>query len=111
MMSRQSAIQKPSQTPVFLDAMWVDAWPLETDPPCSDLYHGNRGYDGMQRLTIARHGGGSPGSASQDFDTSQKLPGAINIGLADGHVELVKLENLWSYYWHLNWTPPIPRPQ
>ncbi len=111
MMSRQSVIQKPSQTPVFMDAMWVDAWPLETDPPCSDLYNGSRGNDGMQRLTIARHGGASPASAPQNFDTSQKLPGAINIGLADGHVELVKLENLWNYYWHSNWIPPSPRPQ
>jgi hypothetical protein len=33
MMSRQSSIQKPSQTPVFMDAMWVDVWPLETDLP------------------------------------------------------------------------------
>lgn len=116
MMSKQSAIQKSSQTPVFSDAMWVDAWPLETDPPCPDLYDGTRddgtpGSDGMKRLTIARHGGANPASAPQDFDTSQKLPGAINIGLADGHVELVKLENLWNYYWHLNWNPPSLRPQ
>jgi prepilin-type processing-associated H-X9-DG protein len=110
-MSKQSAIQKPSQTPVFLDAMWVDAWPLETDPPYTDLYHGTRGNEGMQRLTIARHGGVIPARAPQNFDTSQKLPGAVNIGLADGHVELAGLEKLWSYYWHLDWNPPSPRPQ
>ena len=33
----------------------------------------------------------------------QKLPGAINMGFADGHTELVKLEDLWNYYWHLDW--------
>jgi prepilin-type N-terminal cleavage/methylation domain-containing protein/prepilin-type processing-associated H-X9-DG protein len=110
-MSKQSAIQKPSQTPVFLDAMWVDAWPLETDPPYFDLYNGTRDTDGMQRLTIARHGGVNPAGAPQNFDTAQPLPGAVNIGLADGHAELAKLENLWNYYWHLNWNPPSPRPQ
>jgi prepilin-type N-terminal cleavage/methylation domain-containing protein/prepilin-type processing-associated H-X9-DG protein len=110
MMSKQSAIQNPAQTPVFLDAMWADAWPLETDPPYSDLYHGTLGNSGMQRLTIARHGGVNPARAPRNFDTSQKLPGAVNIGFADGHEELVKLENLWNYSWHLNWKPPAPRP-
>jgi len=111
MMSTQSAIQRPSQTPVFCDAMWVDLWPLETDPPADDLYVGATSETGMARCTIARHGGGSPASAPRDFDTSQQLPGAINIGMADGHVELVKLESLWQYYWHMDWNPPSPRPQ
>jgi prepilin-type N-terminal cleavage/methylation domain-containing protein/prepilin-type processing-associated H-X9-DG protein len=113
MMSKQSAIQKPSQTPVFCDAMWVDFWPLETDPPSTDLYNGlsDLNQSGMGRCTIARHGARNAASAPQDFDTSQQLPGSINIGFADGHVELVKLENLWQLYWHLNWQPPAARPQ
>jgi len=113
MMSKQTMIQKSSQTPVFFDSGWVDAWPLETDPPNTDLYDGTWDRDklGMQRVTIARHGGVNPANAPTDFDTSQKLPGAINIGFADGHVELVRLENLWQLYWHLNWQPPAQRPQ
>jgi prepilin-type N-terminal cleavage/methylation domain-containing protein/prepilin-type processing-associated H-X9-DG protein len=111
MMSKQSAIQKPLQTPVFCDAMWLDMWPLETDAPSTDLYVGATSETGMPRCTIVRHGGGNPASAPRDFDTSQQMPGAINIGMADGHVELVKLESLWQYYWHLNWNPPSPRPQ
>jgi len=112
MLSKQSRIQKPSETPVFFDSGWVDAWPLETDPPGTDLYHGSWGYTtGMERVTIPRHGGINPAAAPQDFDTSQKLPGAINMGLADGHVELVKLENLWQLAWHYNWQIPSPRPQ
>ncbi|HTX20463.1 MAG TPA: prepilin-type N-terminal cleavage/methylation domain-containing protein [Candidatus Aquilonibacter sp.] len=111
MMSKQTIIQKPSQTPVFFDSDWVDAWPLESDPPNSDLYEGAWGLTGMGRATVARHGGVNPASAPQDFDTSQRLPGAINIGFADGHVELVPLENLWQLYWHLNWQPPAQRPQ
>jgi len=112
MMSKQTMIQKPSQTPVFYDSGWVDAWPLETDPPNSDLYDGTWGGEtGMQRVTIARHGGVNAAAAPQDFDTSQTMPGAINMGFADGHAELEKLENLWQLYWHLNWNPPSPRPQ
>jgi prepilin-type N-terminal cleavage/methylation domain-containing protein/prepilin-type processing-associated H-X9-DG protein len=114
MMSKQTMIQKPSQTPVFCDSMWVDFWPLETDPPASNLYDddGNTlNNTGMERSVVARHGGVNPARAPRNFDTSQRLPGAINIGFADGHVELVKLENLWQLYWHLDWQPPSPRPQ
>jgi prepilin-type processing-associated H-X9-DG protein len=39
------------------------------------------------------------------------MPGGINLALTDGHVELVKLENLWNYSWHWNWITPVPRPQ
>lgn len=112
-MSKQSIIQKPSETPVFFDSGWVDAWPMETDPPNTDLYNGTymRNTPGMERATIARHGGVNPAKAPVDFDTSQRLPGAINIGMADGHAELVKLENLWGLFWHRDWQPPSPRPQ
>jgi len=110
MMGRQSLIQKPSQTPVFLDAMWVDLWPMETSLPSKDLYNGVYKDDGIARCTIARHGAGNPAKAPKAFDTSQRLPGAIVIGMADGHVATVKLEDLWQCYWHLNWVPPATRP-
>lgn len=109
MMNRQSKIQKSSQTPVFCDAMWVDMWPLETDPPSTDLYTGDFA-SGMSRCTIVRHAG-NPGSAPRVFDTTRPMPGAVDIAMADGHEELVKLESLWQYYWHLDWVPPNPRPQ
>jgi prepilin-type N-terminal cleavage/methylation domain-containing protein len=109
MMSKQTMIQRPSQTPVFVDSIWVDLWPYETDGPANDLYRGNLG--GMPRCTISRHGGVNPSSASRTFNTSNRMPGAIDAGLADGHVELVKLENLWQLDWHLNWQAPSPRPQ
>jgi prepilin-type N-terminal cleavage/methylation domain-containing protein len=49
MMSKQSQIQKPSQTPVFLDSVWMDLWPLEADVPADDLYDGMVAPDGMPR--------------------------------------------------------------
>jgi prepilin-type processing-associated H-X9-DG protein len=64
----------------------------------------------MGRCTISRHGGINPASAPRNLTKGQKLPGGINMGMADGHSELIKLENLWICYWHLDWQPPAQRP-
>jgi len=91
----EQAIRRPRnrRNTVFLDAMWVDLWPLETDLPCptSTTARGARRNDPLH----ARRHGGHSGSAPRDFDLRQRMPGAIDIGMADGHVELVKLEKLW----------------
>jgi prepilin-type N-terminal cleavage/methylation domain-containing protein/prepilin-type processing-associated H-X9-DG protein len=110
MISKETKIQNSSQTPVFCDAIWVDQWPLETDSPSDDLYYGKYSDTGMPRCTIQRHGGVNPAGASRVIDTRQPLAGSLNIGMADGHVELVKLENLWRCTWHLNWVAPAARP-
>ena len=107
---RETAIRYPSTTPVFVDSIWPDMWPLETDPPADDLFDGDLNSSGMARCTIARHAA-IAGAAPRVFDTTQKMPGAVNLGLADGHVEMSRLENLWQYYWHVNWAAPNPRPQ
>jgi prepilin-type N-terminal cleavage/methylation domain-containing protein len=111
MMSKDTQIQKTSQTPVFCDAIWVDLWPLETDLPSDDLYDGEFVSQHMSRCTIERHATPNPAAALRYVDISQRLPGAIDIGMADGHAESVPLENLWQCYWHLNWTPPAQRPR
>ena len=49
-------------------------------------------------MMIARHGNFPASSAPVNFDTEQRLPGAINVACFDGHVELSKLEHLWNYY-------------
>jgi prepilin-type N-terminal cleavage/methylation domain-containing protein len=111
MMSKQTLIERPSQTPLFCDAMWVDLWPLETDLPADDLYDGSFTEERMGRCTIERHATPNPAGAPKYFDVTQRLPGEIDIGMADGHVEPVALENLWECYWHRNWAPPAKRPQ
>jgi prepilin-type N-terminal cleavage/methylation domain-containing protein len=109
---KESAVQKPSLTPAFADAMWVDGWPLVTDKVASpaDLYDGNwydtSGNPGMTRYAIARHGKGGAGSAPRSANVGQALPGKSDVGCVDGHVELSPLEELWSkYYWHLDYVP------
>jgi prepilin-type N-terminal cleavage/methylation domain-containing protein/prepilin-type processing-associated H-X9-DG protein len=107
----ESAIRYPSTTPIFVDADWPDTWPMEQDVPADDLFDGDAiDGPGMARCTIARHAV-NPGSAPRVFDASQKMTGAVNLGLADGHVEMARLETLWQYEWHVNWATPNPRPQ
>lgn len=114
MFKTQSGIQYPGKTPVFLDANWMNLGPAETDPPARNLYTGTTSGSpsdaGMGRATIARHGGQPPGAAPRNVGFGAVLPGSIDIGMADGHVENVQLQNLWQYYWHLNWKIPPVRP-
>ncbi len=112
--TKESAIQKPALTPVFFDENWVDVWPEEIDKPYTNLYTGQPFSDSpnqMGRCTIMRHGSGTPSRAPRDVPPGEKMPGVINMGFADGHTEPVKLENLWTLYWHLDWQPPATRPQ
>jgi prepilin-type N-terminal cleavage/methylation domain-containing protein len=105
-----SSVQKPAQTPLFFDQNYVEAIPLETDPTATDLYFGQNPVTiqrvGMGCCTIIRHGGRTA-SSSVPWTQGQPLPGAINMCFTDGHGELVKLPNLWNYYWHLNWKPAL----
>ena len=111
--TRESSIQKPAQTPVFFDENWVDTWPEEIDQPSIDLYAGlpiGPSVNLIGRATIARHGGRSASRAPRNISPGQKMPGAINMGMTDGHAAPVKLEGLWNCYWHLDWQPPAVRP-
>jgi prepilin-type N-terminal cleavage/methylation domain-containing protein/prepilin-type processing-associated H-X9-DG protein len=106
---KEGEIQNPSLTPVFADGNWVDAWPQEKDKPSRNLLEGGD-VVAMSVLTIARHGGG-PKASHANIPASAKLPGAINVGFADGHVTLVPLENLWQQHWHKSWRTPAVRPR
>ncbi len=110
MFPKLSAVLKQAQTPLFFDQNYDYTFPLETDKAASDLYLGQSpiGYQrvGMGCCTILRHGGRTA-SSTVPYKSGQPLPGAINMSFADGHGELVKLQNLWTYYWHLNWNPAL----
>ena len=104
------AVQRPVETPVFGDGMWIDGWPQATDPAPRNLYEG-WGYPpgGMGRYGLARHG--SVGSPPRNVPAGTRLPGAINISFMDGHAGAWKLESLWNLYWHKNYQPPATRPK
>jgi len=105
-----TSLQSSVMTPMFMDSIWINFDPIESDSPARDLYDGNQSNEGMPRVTIARHGGRPAGAAPKQVLPGTPLVGTINIGFGDGHAEQVKLENLWTYYWHRNWKTPSPRP-
>jgi prepilin-type N-terminal cleavage/methylation domain-containing protein/prepilin-type processing-associated H-X9-DG protein len=112
--NNESDIESPSSTPVFADANWEDGAPSERNGPYHDLYTGSplsSWADDMGRFAISRHGGIILNKAPRNLRSGEKLPGAINVSMADGHTQLVPLENLWSLYWHHNWQVPAQRPQ
>ncbi|MDE3067706.1 MAG: type II secretion system protein [Verrucomicrobiota bacterium] len=108
----KGGIRQPSSIPVLVDANWCGLTPKESDPPARDLYDGLdiAGEGRMGRCTISRHGGVNPSRAPRDVAAGRKLPGAINVAQADGHAQLVKLDDLWNLTWHRNWQTPAMRP-
>ncbi len=110
---KDTDIQHPALTPLFVDSIWVDCWPEPTDPPAGDLYNGDKsaGVGMIGRNTIARHGGKPPGSAPRSFPAGQRLPGGVDVGCADGHVDPAPLEKLWNYYWYRGYPVPAQRPR
>lgn len=118
---KDSDIQASSSTPVFADGNWEDACPAELDSPCQDLWKGTgwlnqkSGLE-MGRVAIQRHGGiDAPTRNYTATWTSSSPPGGVNVTTYDGHAELSKLSNLWSYQWHRSWgqkfTPAIGTPK
>jgi prepilin-type N-terminal cleavage/methylation domain-containing protein/prepilin-type processing-associated H-X9-DG protein len=107
---KESNVQYPSQTAYFMDSIWVDCAPSETDTPSTDLYSGADTSGGMDRLTIARHGYKAPRLAPRNVPPGAPLPGGINLGFIDGHAGQVKLEQLWTLTWHNGWVTPATRP-
>jgi prepilin-type N-terminal cleavage/methylation domain-containing protein len=109
---KESLVQKPALTPVIMDCVWDDLWPWESDLPNRDLYTGGGMSNPatLQRCVTPRHAWKNASSAPRNWPTNQRLPGAINMGLFDGHAETVPLEKLWSFFWHLNYQPPLRRP-
>jgi prepilin-type N-terminal cleavage/methylation domain-containing protein/prepilin-type processing-associated H-X9-DG protein len=109
--STQASVQRPTETPIFGDAMWVDAWPQAGDTPARNLYEqSSPAAGGMNRFMVGRHGKSAPYSAPRVVAPGQPLLSSIDMAFFDGHVELVKLDNLYKLYWHQGYVPPSPRP-
>lgn len=106
--NKETDVKNSSLTPVFADGMWVDCWPCTGDLNGGpvDLYDGGSGNcicsggGGAGRVMIARHGGAAPGSAPKSISSPGAIPGMVNLGFFDCHVELVRLNNVFNYYWN-----------
>jgi len=104
----EAAITDPSATPVILDAVSSSSYmPRADDLPPENLFTG--GERGLSVFAIPRHGS-SPSPVPTAWPANQLLPGAINAGFYDGHVESVKLDHLWQLYWHKDYEGPAKRP-
>lgn len=107
----QGNVVHPTTTPLLADCDWLNLLPLETDPPPSTLVSPGYSANGMSRCCIARHGSGFPQKAPAvyNYTPNSIIPGAIHMVLFDGHVEQARLQSLWTYTWHYNWTnTPVP---
>ncbi len=110
---KDTDIPRPTLTPIFVDSIWVDTWPSPTDPPARNLYNGDQsgGIGSIGRNTIARHGSRAPSSAPHNVPPGGRLPGGVDVALADGQVEYCPLERLWNYEWYRGYAVPATRPR
>jgi prepilin-type N-terminal cleavage/methylation domain-containing protein/prepilin-type processing-associated H-X9-DG protein len=105
----ETQIRKPDVTPVYADGIWEDAGPMENEAPPRNLYLGANWLtraNEVGRMAIQRHANGAPGGASRSYMANWNTSpprGGVNVALYDGHAELSKLPNLWSYNWHKDW--------
>ena len=112
--AKEASVNNPPATPVFMDSAWINLDPVESDAPARNLYDplgtAYTSSEGMPRVCIARHGSTGAGAAPRLVSPGTALPGTIDMGFVDGHVEQIKLQNLWTLYWHLGWISPAVRP-
>jgi len=108
---KEAAIRLPVRTPYFADAIYADMSASASDKSTPwDVYNGGNNGPGICRAAIARHGGRGPAAAPRSLPTGSILPGKSTVALADGHVEGVKLDDLWTLTWNATWPPYAKRP-
>jgi prepilin-type N-terminal cleavage/methylation domain-containing protein/prepilin-type processing-associated H-X9-DG protein len=105
----ENQITHPMLTPVAADGVFAWTSPKATDPPPSNLNVNMMGDSMMWIVSIPRHGK-RPITPPTKWPETQPLPGAVNVSMFDGHVELVKLDQLWQLYWHKDYKAPDKRP-
>jgi prepilin-type N-terminal cleavage/methylation domain-containing protein/prepilin-type processing-associated H-X9-DG protein len=97
----------PLSTPILGDSPFRGSHPRASDGPQGGAVLG---------FALPRHGSRPrppPGNLPHrwyDWPHDQPLPGAMNMGFFDGHVEQVRLERLLQLYWHKDYVAPEDRP-
>jgi prepilin-type N-terminal cleavage/methylation domain-containing protein/prepilin-type processing-associated H-X9-DG protein len=106
--SKEAQITKPSATALLADSVSPAIAARANDSPPGNLVTAERSGN-MASMCIPRHGK-RPRPVPVSWPITRPLPGSINAALLDGHVEFVKLDMLWQFYWHNGYTPPKKRP-
>lgn len=100
---KDSNLRMPSDTPSFHDSVWPDGWVMITDQLYQDLWNGTPSpgsAPGLERLSVARHP-----MLKATATPPKPVSGAINMGFADGHAGIWKLQNIKNVVWHVGFTP------
>jgi len=97
---RDTSIERPTLTPMFMDAIWPDTWPTKDDKPPTDLFKGQQST-ALGRVMLARH----PLDRRARTTSGQPVPGGINMEYADGHASKLALQKIKTVYWHRNYVP------
>jgi prepilin-type N-terminal cleavage/methylation domain-containing protein len=97
---KDSNIQKPDLTPLFVDALWPDLWPTIADVPPADLVLGNVNSS-LGRCCLARH----PSVRNARATSGQKLPSGLDMSYSDGHAGKLPLQQIKMVYWHKGYVP------
>jgi len=91
---RTTSAKNAGTIPLMLDCMWMEAWPLQTDPcpPIPDMPDTTSTGGAMSNFCMDRHSG------------------AINGLFLDFSVRKVGLKELWKLKWHRNFDVDAPSP-
>ena len=118
-----NSVLYPARTPVFADGVWIFVSPqnnsVSPGPPGWDLFLGAKPNpiaplaSPIGCVTIGRHGSKPPTSAPRKWSGNQPLPRnwGVTVAFCDGHVERVRLPDLWTLTWNRTWLdgPQPPR--
>jgi prepilin-type N-terminal cleavage/methylation domain-containing protein/prepilin-type processing-associated H-X9-DG protein len=91
-----------SNVPIFADSVWIDAYPFGLVSWSSDYDPATLAKLKNSHFHFPDSWSGTPASQMGRFQIDRHNM-SINAGFVDGHVENVKLQNLWSHPWSKNW--------
>lgn len=81
-------VEVTSETPMFSDGMWREAWPQDDEPAPTTIFAPHvEGGNGVRTVASSRH------------------KSTCSVSFADGNTQAVKIENLWSLRWNKLWQP------
>ena len=111
--ANEQRISEPARTPVLSDGVYPLTWPLAKDIP-APIQDGQVIPSATVNLgcfsQVPRHGR-RPNPIPSKWSNGKLLPGSVNVGFYDGHVENVRLPRLWQLNWHHGYEPPAKLPE